>query len=208
MQALVGILSIGMVRTSGCWTIQIKRALVDLSSAPLAMYFEANFTREQYDINVTSGEGGLVNGESSLNLRVESESTIELSANPISGWKFSQWQGIALSDPTTPSIAFSPSTNMEIDASFSRKTFALEVKTSEFGDANGSGLYDFEARVSVSAQPHPGYIFTGWEGNTTYLDDASIHTTFFNIPAGNSTITPILVQFHIASTPHPMEMVL
>ena len=166
-------------------------ALVDLSTAPLAMYFEANFTREQYDINVTSGEGGLVNGESSLNLRVESESTIELSANPISGWKFSQWQGIALFDPTTPSIAFSPSTNIEIDASFSRKTFALEVKTSEFGDSNGSGLYDFEARVSVSAQPHPGYIFTGWEGNTTYLDDASIHTTFFNIPAGNSTITPI-----------------
>ena len=71
----------------------------------------------------------------------------------------------------------------------------MNVSSSNGGDANGTGSYPYESNLKIQATASPGFMFTGWSGNTDGIDifsssvdlqildqNLSLHATFSPIP--------------------------
>ena len=181
--------------------------LVSLSQAPTYLQFDAIFVREAYDHNISvEGNGSVTfNGSNLLNQTLDSNSTVQLLAEPTTGWAFTQWFGSPVSGNTDPYISFIPLESSEIRAIFNRNKYDLTVNQTENGDANGSGTYDFEDQVSISATPITGYLFDEWTGDTSYLSEPTSPQTIVTIPAGNVSITPQFRRNQYTLTVNPTE---
>ena len=165
---------------------------VSLSGAPTQLKYDPVFVRETYDVNVTvEGDGSVTfNGSNTLNQMIDSNTTAHLFAEAATGWQFTQWYGTPVSGNATASVSFIPTENSDIRAKFKRNQYTLTVLPNENGDANGSGLYDFEDQIHISATPASGYVFDEWTGDTSSLADKSLAQTLVSIPAGNISVTP------------------
>ncbi|OUU10811.1 MAG: hypothetical protein CBC00_04445, partial [Verrucomicrobia bacterium TMED40] len=181
--------------------------LVSLSLAPSYLQFDAIFVRETYDHNISvEGNGSVTfNGSNLLNQTLDSNSTVQLLAEPTTGWAFTQWFGSPVSGNTDPYISFIPLESSEIRAIFNRNKYDLTVNQTENGDANGSGTYDFEDQVPISATPITGYLFDEWTGDTSYLSNLTSPQTTVTIPAGNISITPQFRKNQYTLTVNPTE---
>ena len=165
---------------------------VSLSGAPTYLRYDPIFIRETYDLNVTVEGSGTVlfNGSNTLNQTIDSNSTVQLFAEAATGWQFTQWYGTPVSGTATALVSFIPTESSEISAKFKRNQYALTVNPNENGDANGSGIYDFEDQIHISAIPASGYVFDEWTGDTFSLADSSLAQTLVTIPDGNISVTP------------------
>ena len=79
---------------------------------------------------------------------------------------------------------------MELNASFKRSNFALNILPSAFGQSSGAGSYEFESSVTISTLPNTGYLFSQWTGDTQYLADPNSSTTIVTIPSNEVNLTP------------------
>jgi len=149
-------------------------SLINLTSAPLSLSYTAIFSREIYDITINIEGGGSVNEKNtSFSLSTDSATTVSLHAVPDNGWYFDRWYGQELTDSSLASTTFQPTQNGSIDASFLRKSYSLNITSSQGGDANGTGTYPYESIVKIQATASPGFMFTGWSGNTDGIDISS-----------------------------------
>ena len=164
---------------------------VNLANSPSLLNFTANFVRETYNISVRVDGDGLINGKSALLLAPDSGTMTNLIAEPSSGWNFDRWQGYPVPRSDDHNISFVPNAGGEIIAKFSKKFIQLEIGNSPGGDTKGSGTYQYDSNISLSATPHEGYYFDQWMGDISYLNDAKSRNPVIHIPDNNISINPL-----------------
>ncbi|MBN38370.1 MAG: hypothetical protein CMI29_07875 [Opitutae bacterium] len=163
---------------------------INLLQHPQNLSLQANFARNSYDVNVTTTGSGLVNGQSSLSLNPIFQDTIDLNATASLGWEFDRWYGHSFPNPQANVVSFAVSSDMELNASFKRSNFAVNVLPSSFGQSSGAGSYEFESNVTISTLPNNGYLFSQWTGDIQYLADPNSSTTIVTIPNNEVNLTP------------------
>ena len=163
---------------------------INLLQYPQNVSVQANFARNSYDVNVTITGSGLVNGQPSLSLNPVFQDNIDLNATPSLGWEFDRWYGYSFSNPESEFVSFSVSSDLELNASFKRSNFDLNILPSAFGQSSGSGSYEFESNVTISTLPDTGYLFSHWTGDTQYLADPNSSSTIVTIPSNEVNLTP------------------
>lgn len=92
-------------------------------------------------------------------------SSVQLTANPGSGWRFGSWSGGGLSGSTNP-INLSMDANKVITATFIRQV-SLTVNTTGSGTVTknpNQTIFDLNSSVQLTANPAAGWQFTGWSG--------------------------------------------
>jgi uncharacterized protein (TIGR02145 family)/uncharacterized repeat protein (TIGR02543 family) len=65
----------------------------------------------------------------------------------------------------------------------------IEVNPSGSGTFTGAGQYSADQQVSIGATSSKGWVFTGWTGDTDYVDDPSAANTTLTMPAHNIALT-------------------
>jgi hypothetical protein len=163
---------------------------INLLQFPQNLTLQANFARNSYDLNVTTDGNGLVNGQTNLTLSPSFQDLVELNATASSGWEFNRWYGYAFPNPNNSSVSFNINSDMDLNASFQRKSFLLDISAANHGQSSGEGTYAFESNVTVSTLPNTGYQFNQWTGDVQYLSDPNSSSTVVTIPDRNISITP------------------
>jgi uncharacterized repeat protein (TIGR02543 family) len=173
---------------------------INLLQHPQNLAVQANFTRNSYDVNVTTTGSGLVNGQSSLSLHPVFQDTVELNATASLGWEFDRWYGHSFAAPEASFASFTVSSDMDLNASFQRSNFALNVLSSAYGQSSGSGFYEFESNVTISTLPNTGYLFSQWTGDVQYVADPNSSTTVVTIPSNEVNLTPTFTPktYHVS----------
>lgn len=133
----------------------------------------AVFTKKQYDLTVeTSGEG-TVDEKIVQNKATDYEhgTIVELTANPETGWEFSEWQGDVTGSDNPIQLTVDESKN--VTAVFEKKSFALTINKTGQGtvvkDPDQSS-YEFGTVVELTAQADDGWEFSEWQGEVNSTD--------------------------------------
>ena len=92
-------------------------------------------------------------------------STVTLTATPVEGYEFTNWTlngEIVSNEPTYSAQAIS---DLDIVANFKKKNYLTSINSGEGGSISGSGTgyYEFQTELTLTAEPDEGYKFDGWE---------------------------------------------
>ena len=146
---------------------------------------QANFTPINYDLNITSSTGGSVT-LSPTGSTQPYNSLVSLVATPENGYYFTGWQGAGINDQNSSSTTITITVDHSIQANFAENTdnkLLLHLKANpDFAAAsfNGSGLYDENDSVQISAHPNLGYTFSNWTGGSVVDENSSSTTIVVN----------------------------
>ncbi len=127
----------------------------------------ANFAQNTYTLGVNIVGNGTVSKNPNRASYV-SGSVVELTATATPGWTFIGWSGDA-SGSTNP-LSVTMDGNKSITATFAQNTYALTVTMVGNGTVSKSpdqASYLFGSTVELTATASPGWIFTGWSGDTS-----------------------------------------
>ncbi len=161
----------------------------------------ANFEMTGYILTLIANpeEGGTVIGSGIYN----AGDTVNISANPNTGWEFINWtdaEGNIVSNQSEYSFLM-PAENLTLIANFEMTgyTLTLIANPEEGGTVIGSGIYNVGDTVNISANPIPGWNFINWtdsEGNLisnqseySFLMPAEDHTLVANFEMIGYTLT-------------------
>jgi hypothetical protein len=131
----------------------------------------ADFNLNQYNVTVSSGNGGIVSTGSSGTYT--HGTTLNLTASPNQHFVFSHWEGATFSDANSTSTSSSITNHSQINAIFSPVLYNL-ILTQNIPEAgnifSSSNTYKFEhgTTVPIQANSNSGYIFTSWSNGITY----------------------------------------
>ncbi|MFO8145750.1 MAG: ice-binding family protein [Gillisia sp.] len=161
-----------------------------------------------FRINLSSSPiaGGTTNGSGQFT----ENSTVTVSALPNAGYVFVNWTEGATVVSTSSSYQFVLTENRTLVANYSKipeDQFAvvLSASPSVGGSVNGSGSYNAETNVTVTATPNTGYAFVNWtengeevstnssytfelSANTTLVANFEVRTYSLNVTAQNGTV--------------------
>ena len=168
------------------WTGEVDNVDdVNSSSTSITMLADANvtasFTMNSYLLTVNSTAGGDANGTGTY----LHNQLVSVTATPSTGFKFTGWTGDvgSLGDANAASTTVNMSTagtNLSITANFLPQDLDLAVTATEGGDANGTGIYQYNDNVLIVATPLTGWSFDYWSGDVSVLsstDNASVTAT-------------------------------
>lgn len=127
----------------------------------------AVFEKKKYAVTVTTTGDGTVS-KSPDQTEYVYESTVDLTANPSTGWKFVEWTGDATG--TNNPINITVNQEKSVEAVFEKKTYALTVSTQGEGSVTKSPdqtEYKYNTNVDLTANPNSGWEFVEWQGDVT-----------------------------------------
>ncbi len=92
-------------------------------------------------------------------------STVTLTATPVEGYEFTNWTlngDVVSTEPTYSAQAIS---DLNIVANFKKRNYLASINSSEGGSISGSGTgyYEFQTELTLTAEPDEGYKFDGWD---------------------------------------------
>ncbi len=126
---------------------------------------EARFASIQYQLHIyISGEGTV--DKNSTKSVFKSDESVQLTAVPSPGWRFSSWTGDY--NGTTNPIKIVFNSNKNVIATFLPIAYHLNITTSGDGKVlvNPSNTtYSYGEKVKISAVPDSGWSFSGWSGD-------------------------------------------
>ena len=139
----------------------------------------AVFALESYAVTTdTAGAGTIVSEPGDLS-SLAFGTTVSLTATPAAGSIFAGWTGSTAGlDSMSPSISFTVDTARHLTSHFGTRLAGTQVVnwtilTDSLSNAGGtvtrspdSSQYHPGAKVILTAIPNPGFIFTGWAGDT------------------------------------------
>ncbi|MFD2516359.1 InlB B-repeat-containing protein [Salinimicrobium flavum] len=132
-----------------------------------------------FRINLSSSPvaGGTTNGSGQF----DENSVVTVSALPNQGYFFVNWTEGETVASTSASYQFTLTGNRTLVAHYSQipeDQFAviLSASPSEGGSINGSGSFDAETDVTVTATPNSGYTFVNWTANGEEVSTDSGYT--------------------------------
>lgn len=155
------------------------------------------WTYRIYSFSVSSGTtiGGTVKGKGEY----EELSTCTLTAVPDEGYEFVGWSNGEI----TPSISFTVTADVTITPTFKKKIYSLSVMSENdiYGEVTGSGNYEYESEVTISATEKDGYRFSHWSDGNTDKTRTVIVKSDMTYTAHFVVATPIFVSIKINPNP-------
>ncbi|MFW5782607.1 MAG: InlB B-repeat-containing protein, partial [Candidatus Muiribacteriaceae bacterium] len=149
------------------------------------------------DVSIVANDDdyGIVSG----NGRYSAEVTISATATPKTGYRFVEWTGdtdsITSGNENTADIdIYTGKSDISLTADFEidlAQTFTLTVNSGANGSASddtGTGPYNVEETVNISATADTGYRFFRWTGDTAGIDNVNSANTTITMPGSNVTI--------------------
>lgn len=154
--------------------------------------YTAQFAINTYTVSVGQNNAsmGVVSG--SGNYIYNTLATI--SATPYYGYHFTQWNDGNTENPRTVLV----SQNMTFTAQFDVNTYNLSVISNNItaGYTNGSGTYNYNDIVAITAIPAPHYHFVAWSDSVmenprnVIITKDTLYTALFTIDAHTVSATP------------------
>ena len=136
--------------------------------------FTAHFAENQYSLSVGTPNNSWGTVSPSDNGPYLFSQAIPVSANAGTGYKFSNWTGDigALLDPLASSTDANMSVlakNVSLQAHFAPKTYVVETNSTTGGSITATPPATVQHKVTypIKATAEPGYVFTGWESNSS-----------------------------------------
>jgi uncharacterized repeat protein (TIGR02543 family) len=158
----------------------------------------ANFTAVtagNFTVNLSSLPiaGGTTNGSG----QYSANSTVTVAALPNPGYVFDNWTEGETIASTSSSYQFVLTGNRTLVANYSlilENQFAviLSANPAAGGSTNGSGSFDADANVTVTATPNNGYAFVNWTANEEEVSTNSSYT--FAITANTNLVANFEVR--------------
>ena len=141
----------------------------------------ANFavkTAADHSLILTSSpiSGGIAVGSGSYS----PGTTVTISATPSTGYEFNGWAGSGIADSNSATTSVLLSSDNNLTALFSLKTFSLTMGTIGAGTVSGGGTFSFGASVPISATPSSGHTFSRWEGSGVSNPSVSSTTAYLS----------------------------
>jgi hypothetical protein len=162
----------------------------------------ANFV-EQYDLTISSMEGGSVTEPGEDTFTYDEGTVVDLVAAAGEGYRFDEWTGDVgtIADVRAATTTITMNGIYSITANFI-KQYNLTISSTAGGDVNtpgeGTFAYDEGTVVNLVATLDAGYRFVGWAGDGGTIADAHAATTTI-IMNGDYSITAVFQM----STPPP-----
>lgn len=159
------------------------------------LYTEWTCRIYSFAVSTSNVEGGTVQGTGIY----EDLSNCTLTAVPEEGYEFVSWDnGI-----TNISFTFTVNSDIKIVPTFKKKTIQITVESenSEYGEVNGTGSYEYNSSVTISATAKDGYRFSHWsDGDTNSTRTVTVtaqkkYTAYFIVA------TPIIVSVKLNPNP-------
>jgi uncharacterized repeat protein (TIGR02543 family) len=177
---------------TGDTTSSNTQATVTIDENPTVL---ASFTQTEYSLTVTSNPsaGGPVELSNPGPIYYFNDQ-VTLTPKPVTGYTFIGWDG-DLKGTTVPST-LTITGNMIVTANYQANPVTLTLKA-EKGTINAdpTGPYRFEGKVTLTAVPDAGYTFSSWSGGLT----GSINPSSITL-LGDTTVTANFVQREIPIT--------
>lgn len=125
--------------------------------------YTASFAPNTYTINALSADEamGTVTGGG----QYDYATTITLTASPLTGFRFTEWDDHNTQNPREVSVLG----DATYTASFEQITYTVNATANNalYGTVTGSGVYNYGAAVSLLATAEDGYHFVQWSDETT-----------------------------------------
>jgi hypothetical protein len=155
----------------------------------------------QYDLTISTGEGGEVSDPGEGTFAFEVGEVVSLVAVAENGYRFANWTGnvSAIADVNAVSTTVSMNDSYRVTANFVRQ-YVLTIDSTDGGAVTSPGegtfTYDADTVVDLTAEAEEGYKFLNWTGNTDTVADANVASTTITMEgdyavAGNFTLTNI-----------------
>ena len=109
--------------------------------------------------NASPSAGGTVGGAGTYNVGTR----VLVAAYPKAGYAFERWSGDCTGSGACRVVM---SVNRSVTAHFTSGSYNVRVRAQPLdgGTVTGGGAYSPGTRVTVTAEPEPGYLFEGWSG--------------------------------------------
>ena len=151
----------------------------------------ANFKNKQYNVVVSSENGGEVQSVQSTFVY---QDIIPLIATPNKHYEFVRWEGSdQILDPSSPSTTLSVTGSTNVRAVFTPKLYPLNIRsepegTASFKTTNNLLAFPYGTKVNIEAQPALGFRFMGWQGDV--LATSNVETSLI-IDENNEVVATI-----------------
>ena len=149
----------------------------------------AAFTENEYTLDITTTGSGTAEWQPQKSVYRYGD-MVQLAATPSAGWTFASWRGDLLT--TTNPVAVFMDGSKTIMATFTQGKYTLATNVV----GNGSivldplqAVYQSGDVVQLMAQPGPGAVFTGWQGDRSGTDNPTTLTI-----SGNHVVTATFSQ--------------
>jgi hypothetical protein len=159
----------------------------------------AEFVKQQYDLTISSTEGGSVTTPGEGTFTYDAGMVVDLVATPDDGYRFVQWTGdvSTIGDVTAATTTITISGDYSITAEFVKQQYDLTISSTEGGSVTmpgeGTFTYDTEAVVNLMATPDDGYRFVKWTGDVSTIANVESAATTITI-SGDYSITAEFVR--------------
>ncbi len=169
------------------YTAIVTTSIKDLLGNALQQNYVWTFTTiPEITLSATPEAGGMLLGAGTFS----NGSTVTVAAVPSEGYTFTSWTVDGTVVSTSSSYQFEMDGNIALVANFEEVVlgnFRINLSSSPIagGTTNGSGQFEENSTVTVSALPNPGYVFVNWtEGETV----ASESSSYQFVLTGNRTL--------------------
>ncbi len=161
-------------KSDGSGTAYASGATISNITANITLY--AQWKDSGYTYTASASEGGSVTPTGGT------ATSATIKATPATGYEFVEWVATNATLTKTSTDAngiatgvFTISANgATIKAVFQKKQYTITATAETGGSVSGSGTYEYNSDVTLSATPSNGYAFAGWyKGGTKVSDNAS-----------------------------------
>lgn len=152
----------------------------------------ASFDRIVYSLSVNSNDGGTVSGSGKFYYGYNAS----LAAIASEGYSFIRWEGSGVANPSIPFTTIPINADRNVSAVFSINSYQLKILESDKGTTEGSGIYDYNTEVSISASAKAGYKFSHWIGDGITESDSESTTILLS---GDLEIVPVFSAVTLAN---------
>ena len=172
----------------------------------------ANFALKKYTLKLTSENGTVAKNPNQETYN--HGTTVELTATPAAGYKFSSWSGDATG--STNPLTVTMNTDKDVTANFTPILFTLNVTAQNGTVAKDPSqqTYNSGATVKLTATPAAGYQFSSWTGDAsgstnpltiTMNANKNITANFTLIPVSTYTLNVTAQNGTVAKTPNQQK---
>ena len=144
-----------------------------------SMSISATFQIKRYELLMISGNGGIASGSGTY----DHGSVVPIHGIPEEGFVFDSWEGENIAEKNSSSTTIQIISDQNVTANFSIKEVEKNILTirsspTYSGTTNGSGSYDDQETITISASPMEGFSFVKWIGEGP-LDSNSSTTQIY-----------------------------
>ena len=166
------------------------------SNYSITANFEPTVTRE-YDLTITGTSGGSITvtvdgqqtvvgpGQTSTISGIRANTSVQLAANPHTGYHLARWQGAPVDGRRSARTSFTMQGDYSITANFEQMpppaNYDLTTDSTEGGSVTtpgeGTFTYDCGTVVNLVASPDSGYRFHKWTGHVDTIANVNSRST-------------------------------